>query len=102
MKAVGFSGTSVSYLSTSLDVIASLEEAASSLVQSPTVRRHTVTLSLFRSLVDVPQASWSCILSHSVVWKFGIISEVILQPVTKIEPEAYQNVRKNCKHEVKQ
>jgi hypothetical protein len=30
MKAVGFSGTSVSYLSTSLDGIASLEEAVSS------------------------------------------------------------------------
>lgn len=101
MKAVGFSGTSASYLSTSLDDIASLEKAVSSLVPNPTVRRYTVTLSLFRSLFDVPEASWSCILSHSAVWKFGFISEVILQPVTKIEPEAYQNDRKDCTHEVK-
>jgi len=102
MKTVGFFGTSVSYLSTSLDGIASLGEALSSLVPSPMVRRQTVTLLLFHSLVDVPQASWSCILAHSAVWKFGFISEVILQPVTKIEPEIYQNNRKNWKHEVKQ
>jgi hypothetical protein len=66
------------------------------------VSRHTVTLSLLCSLVDSPQASWSCILAHSAVWNFNFISEVILQPVTKIEPEVYQNAKKNSKHEVKQ
>ena len=66
------------------------------------VSKHTVTVSLFRILVDSPQASWSCILAHSAIWKLSFISEVILQPVTKIEPEVYQNAKKNCKHEVKQ
>jgi hypothetical protein len=71
-------------------------------VPSLMVSIHTITLSLFRSLVDSPQASWSCILSHLAVWKFSFISEAILQPVRKIEPEVYQNDMKKCKHEVKQ
>jgi hypothetical protein len=56
---------------------ASLEAAVSSLVPtSLIVSRHTVALSLFRSLVDSPEADWSCLLANSAVWKFSFISEV--------------------------